>query len=207
MRRVWNGGEEGTCLRRGVVLFSLLWVFCFVVSLAHRRSLAPLLPPPTLLFCCRLPVLSLQFPLHNFVSLHFIFFLSAGFFLWAQRFSERGVYLRLKKGERLSSSCVCLICLSLPCLPKLVLIDVSFSNFYIPYPPSPPPPPPPPGLYFLSSCTTVGKIISLILSGFFPILFLEACVWNVCLFLLPWLSTSLSLVVVIIFSRYAIYVS
>jgi hypothetical protein len=76
--------------------------------------------------------------------------------------------LRLKKGERLSSSCVCVFfCLSLPCLPKLVLIDVSFSNFYIPYPPSPPPPPPPlPGLYFLSSCTTVGKTISLILSGF-----------------------------------------
>jgi hypothetical protein len=118
MRR---GGEEGTCVRRGVVLFSLLCVFCFVVSLAHRRSLAPLPPPPPLLlFVVDFPCYHFNF-LVTILLVCFSFFpLSAGFFRSAQRFSERGVYLRLKKGERLSSSCVCVFFWSIIAMPTEV---------------------------------------------------------------------------------------
>lgn len=121
LRRIWNEGEEGTCVCRGVVLFSLLCVFCFVVSLAHRRSLPPLPPPPPPL------LLVVDFPCYHFnffftiLLVCFFFFPSVcRFFSLSSAVFGAGSILAVEEGgEAFFFVCVCVF-LSIIAMPTEV---------------------------------------------------------------------------------------
>ncbi len=121
MRRIWNEGKEGTCVRRGVVLFSLLCVFFFVVSLAHRRSLPPLPPPPPLLLVVDFSCYHFNFFFTILLVCFFFFPSVCRFFSLSSAVFGAGSILAVEEGgEAFFFVCVCVFFLSIIAMPTEV---------------------------------------------------------------------------------------
>jgi hypothetical protein len=114
LHRTMARGDEARGWRRDVraswsrSVFSFVRILFCCLSRSSPLISAPSSSSSSSSFCCRLPVLSLQFPRHNFVSLLLFFPSVCRFFSFSSAVFGAGSILALEEGgEAFFFVCVC----------------------------------------------------------------------------------------------------